>query len=101
MSNTYDFDNVKEKAEEFNNFFSSVSETTYNRSQELLGANSNSTINLNDSNTDPTHHFRPEPVSINLVILTILNTSTKPDLLNLIVYHCDSCRMLFMSLPPT
>ncbi len=70
-SNTYAYDNVKEKAEEFNNFFSSVGETTYNRSQELLGANSNLTINLNDSNTDPTHHFRPEPVSINTVILTI------------------------------
>lgn len=37
-SNTFAFDNLKDTAEEFNNLFSGVGETTYNRSQELLGA---------------------------------------------------------------
>ena len=37
-SNTYVFDNLKDKAEEFNHFFSGVGETTYHCSQELIGA---------------------------------------------------------------
>ncbi len=69
-SNTYFFDNLKNKAEEFNHF-SGVGETTYNRSQELLEAHSDSAVPCNDSSNDPCHLFRPEPVDTNTVILTI------------------------------
>ena len=49
-SNTYAFDNLKDKVEEFSHFF--CGETTYNRSQELLGTYSDSTIHHNDSDSD-------------------------------------------------
>ena len=70
-SNTYFFDNLKDKAKEFNHFFSGVGETTYNRSQELLKAHPDSAVPCNDSNNDPCHLFRPESVDTNTVILTI------------------------------
>ncbi len=69
--NAYNFDNLSEKAEEFNNFFSSVGESTFIRSQEVLTNEGKSVVQLPQSNINTVSAFRPEPVDINTVILTV------------------------------
>ncbi len=69
-SNTYAFDNLKDKAEKFNNF-SGVGETTSNLSQQPLGDHSVIIIPHNDSDIETRLLFRSQLVDINTVILTI------------------------------
>lgn len=65
-------DNVMNKAEEFNDFFASVGKKTYEKSQENIvndGINNCEIYPLNcNNNSNP---FRPQPVDIDTVILTI------------------------------
>ncbi len=70
-STIYASDNLKDKAEEFNKFFSGVGETIYNRSQQLLDDPSDTVIQNNNFDTDKSLLFRPQPVDANTVILTI------------------------------
>ncbi len=63
--NTFAIDKLKDRAEEFNHCFSRVGKATYNCSQKLNGTYTNSPIDLNDSNTDPSLFFRPDPVNTN------------------------------------
>ena len=68
---THNFDNVKEKAEEFNNYFANVGRNAYLKSQEQRNINipdQNNHLNL-ASNVDRV--FRPQPVDINTVTLII------------------------------
>ena len=69
--NTNNFDNVEEKASEFNKFFANVGKNTYVESQEML-----SKFNLPEYHIPNMHNncqFRPEPVDVNTVILVIRN----------------------------
>ncbi len=60
-----------EKAEEFNNFFSSVGETTFKCSQKELTNKGKSVVQIPQSNINIVSSFRPEPVDTNTVILTV------------------------------
>ena len=68
---SYNFENLNEKAEEFNNFFATVGETTFKRSQIELTNEGKSIVQLPQSNINIVSAFRPEPVDTNTVILTV------------------------------
>ena len=76
--NGYGFDKISDKAEEFNSFFSSVSESTFRRSQEELESESEFVADRPHFNSNVNSAFRPKPVDANTVILTVkhLNTTT-------------------------
>ena len=69
-SNVHSFSDIQNKVEEFNEFFASVGKNTYERTQANL-RNSNTPIQ-NDVATSPevNDRFRPQPVSVDTVILT-------------------------------
>ena len=69
--NTYTFDNLGEKAEEFNVFFSKVGQNTYKRSQELLQNEEILPFSQHCSIADTNSAFRAKPVDSNTIILTI------------------------------
>ncbi len=66
----YKFDNMQDKAEEFNNFFANVGKNTFIKSQNQLDDNF-SDYEMHDDNTITPHEFRPQPVVVNSVILII------------------------------
>lgn len=69
---THNFGNVKEKAEEFNTFFSKVGESTFRRSQEELRMEETVTVNGPHGDTiDVEASFRPKPVDANTIILIV------------------------------
>ena len=70
-NNPYNFENKIDKAEEFNNFFSKVGENTYKRSQEQLDIASESVIQHLLPNSEVNVPFRPNPVDIDTIILTV------------------------------
>lgn len=70
-SNGHNFDNMANKANEFNFHFANVGKNTFERTQEFLHGESvpyvnNFNVDLGDGNL-----FRPHPVNIETVILTI------------------------------
>ena len=68
-SNSYNYDNVPEKAEHFNEFFSNVGKVTFERTQENVERNLNN--NIRPSAEIPNiEKFRPQPVTVDTVILT-------------------------------
>ncbi len=70
-SNSYNFDNMSDKAEEFNKFFSNIGKGTYERTQHSLRDPHNRTVNYRNPAPREGACFRPEPVDTNTVILTI------------------------------
>ncbi|KAK4298597.1 hypothetical protein Pmani_029048 [Petrolisthes manimaculis] len=74
----YNFSNPCDKAEEFNNFFSKVGESTFKRSQEELKIEGEFVVDSPHPDIDINTVFRPQPVDINTVILVVkdLNTTT-------------------------
>lgn len=68
------YENVQEKAEEFNQFFANVGKNAFEKSQENLlnrPTEDDETANLNDRmNISQIPYFRPQPVDIDTVILT-------------------------------
>ncbi len=70
----YNFDDVETKAEEFNNFFSNVGKNTYELTQESL---TNSDLTCQQLSAvfcgNRNIKFRPQPVNVDTVILTIKN----------------------------
>ena len=70
--NTHNFANIKEKVEEFNNFFSNVGESSFKRSQEELRKEETITIDRPHVNTiNVNSSFRPKPVDVNTLILIV------------------------------
>ena len=63
-----EFDNPMQKAEEFNEYFASVGESAFQKSQEGLSDNVLRTRPINSTHYSFTP-FRPQPVDINTVIL--------------------------------
>jgi len=64
------FDDVKSKVDEFNEFFANVGKKTYEKTQENL-ANCNRVIQDNTRvNLNNQVNFRPQPVSVETIILT-------------------------------
>lgn len=68
-----DYDDVLNKAEEFNTFFASVGRKTYEKAQEMLFSDNpmvdeQATLYLD---TGTNHLFRPQPVTIDTVILMV------------------------------
>ena len=72
-SNSLDSINLKEKAEEFNEYFANVGKKTYEETQQ--NGNFNNDVNNREcrllSNGNVNNYFRPKPGDINIVILTI------------------------------
>ncbi len=70
-SSSYNFDNMSDKAEEFNKFFSNIGKTTYERTQHSLRGLHDTTVNNHNPLLREGACFRPEPVDTDTVILTI------------------------------
>ena len=70
-NNTHNFTNIKEKVEEFNNFFSSVGESAFRRSQEELRKEVDMVNRPHINNYNVNSFFRPNPVDVNTVILIV------------------------------
>ena len=70
-NNTHNFTNMKEKVEEFNNFFSSVGESAFRRSQEELRKEVDMVNRPHINNYNVNSFFRPNPVDVNTVILIV------------------------------
>ena len=70
-NNTHNFTNMKEKVEEFNNFFSSVGESAFRRSQEKLRKEVDMVNRPHINNYNVNSFFRPNPVDVNTVILIV------------------------------
>ena len=71
-SDAQKFDDVLVKAEEFNNFFANVGKTTYNLTQQILPSSYSSSSDLCTTKiTCNSMKFRPQPVDINTIILTV------------------------------
>ncbi|MEL6989243.1 MAG: hypothetical protein AAGK97_15635, partial [Bacteroidota bacterium] len=93
-------DEIKLKAEEFNDYFASVGENTFRKTQELIGDNSNINNDVEgdifpilDNSYD--NFFSPSPVDIDTVILTV------KDLNNTNSYGSDGIQLSYIkdSLP--
>ena len=69
-SNSCMYDNVPEKANDFNEFFSNVGKVTYEETQRDLERGFNDGIIRNDTETPGIEKFRPKPVTVDTVILT-------------------------------
>ena len=70
-------DNAEQKAEEFNCFFANVGKSAYEETQvELSNENYNNVTNNNTNNSRNTL-FRPQPVDVNTVVLTIKHLQNK------------------------
>ena len=69
QSNSHNHDSIPEKADEFNEFFSSVGQVTFEKTQENLDRIMN--VNVDSINEFPgVEKFRPQPVAVDTVILT-------------------------------
>lgn len=69
--NAYNFENLSEKAKEFNNFFATVGESTFKRSQKELFNEGKSIAQPPQLNINIVSAFRPQPVDTNTIILTV------------------------------
>ncbi len=69
--NVCNFDNLSDKAEKFNTFFSSVEISTFKRSQNELTNEGKSAVQLPHSNINIVSAFRPEPVDANTIIFAV------------------------------
>ena len=81
-SHNISFDDPMSKAEEFNNFFANVGKNTYESTkcnlQNINQFNSHSAISTAYNRADNVQKFRPQPIDVNTVILTIKHlNSTK------------------------
>ena len=73
-----EFDNPKDKADQFNNFFASVGKNTYKKTQDILNDHNIQHGRITQTLTsNGIQLFRPQPVTIETVILTMksLNNS--------------------------
>lgn len=81
FSNTFDIENVLDKANEFNSYFANVGKNSYSKTQELIhGENVQYPVceNVASEILGEGSTFRPQPVDTDTVILTIkdLNESS-------------------------
>ncbi len=70
-SNGFNFENLTNKANEFNFHFANVGKNTYERTQVFLHGENVSNVNNFNVVLDDDNLFRPHPVNVETVILTI------------------------------
>ena len=70
-SNNHKFEDIQNKAEQFNQFFSNVGKVTCMKTQESLRNNENNIDHRVRTESTQSHPlFKPKPVSVDIVILT-------------------------------
>ena len=76
-SQTPNYENVEEKADEFNSYFANVGREAFEKSQENANNNNNNNNRIKNqnlplnSNNITNEYFRPNPVNMDTVILTM------------------------------